>query len=152
MCSVCGEVPSAVSFQRLVLLWGCWHPLPRYPLPPNQTACRKNWTLTERRREPRGWLKNQQSTNSMSLYLCVCVRIDIWRHVNINLLGDREGLVVELLDELCSHLVWVVGRGVGTLLLQEVNFNCHGTDALLGLVKVVVGHWGDRQGWIDLLQ
>lgn len=58
----------------------------------------------------------------------------------INLLGDREGLVVELLDELARHLVRVVGRGVGALLLQEVDFDRHGANALLGLVKVVVGH------------
>lgn len=59
---------------------------------------------------------------------------------NTNLLGDREGLVVELLDKLGGHLVGVVGGRVGTLLLQEVNFDCHGANALFGLVKVVVGH------------
>lgn len=58
-----------------------------------------------------------------------------------DLLGDGEGLVVELLDELGGHLVRVVGGRVGALLLQEVDFDGHGTDALLGLVKVVVGHW-----------
>lgn len=57
---------------------------------------------------------------------------------NTDLLGDGEGLVVELLDELGSHLVRIVGRRVGALLLQEVDFNCHGANALLGLVKVVV--------------
>lgn len=57
-----------------------------------------------------------------------------------NLLGDGEGLVVELLDELGGHLVRVVGGRVGALLLQEVDLDGHGTDALLGLVKVVVGH------------
>lgn len=62
-----------------------------------------------------------------------------------NLLGDGEGLVVELLDELGGHLVRVVGRRVGALLLQEVDLDGHGADALLGLVKVVVGHCGDTQ-------
>lgn len=57
-----------------------------------------------------------------------------------NLLRDREGLVVELLDEFCSHLVRVIGRGVRALLLQEVDFDRHGTDALLRFVEVVVGH------------
>lgn len=67
----------------------------------------------------------------------------------MNLLGNGEGLVVELLDELRCHLVRVVGGGVGTLLLQEVNFDCHGANALLGLVKVKVGHYGDRRGQIQ---
>lgn len=49
----------------------------------------------------------------------------------MNLLGDGESLVVELLDELGGHLVRVIGRGVGALLLQEVDFDCHGTNALL---------------------
>lgn len=61
-----------------------------------------------------------------------------------DLLGDREGLVVELLDELAGHLVRVVGAGVRALLLEEVDLYCHGTDALLGLVKVVVGHYEGR--------
>lgn len=60
--------------------------------------------------------------------------------MDIHLLGNREALVVELLDKLGGHLVRVVGGGVSTLLLQEVNFDCHGANALLGLVKVVVGH------------
>lgn len=58
----------------------------------------------------------------------------------MNLLGDREGLVVELLDELGGHLVRVVGGGVGALLLQEVDLDGHGADALPGLVEVVVAH------------
>lgn len=57
-----------------------------------------------------------------------------------NLLGDREGLAVELLDELGRHLVRVVRGGVGVLLLQEVNLDGHGADALLGLVEVIVAH------------
>lgn len=63
-----------------------------------------------------------------------------------HLLGDGEGLVVELLDELGGHLVRVVGGRVGALLLQEVDLDGHGADALLGLVEVVVGHCGDTQG------
>lgn len=58
----------------------------------------------------------------------------------MNLLGYRECLVVELLDEFSCHLVRVIGRRVCAFLLQEVDFDCHGTDALLGLVKVIVGH------------
>lgn len=73
----------------------------------------------------------------MSLHVSVCVSLASW---NKHLLGDREALVVELLDELGGHLVRVVGRGVGALLLQEVDFDCHGANALLGLVKIVVGH------------
>lgn len=65
---------------------------------------------------------------------------DTLRSGNKNLLGDRKSLVVELLDELGGHLVRVVGRRVSTLLLQEVDFDCHGANALLGLVKIVVGH------------
>lgn len=64
----------------------------------------------------------------------------VWTVQVPNLLGDGEGLVVELLDELAGHLVRVVGGRVGALLLQEVDLDGHGTDALLGLVKVVVGH------------
>lgn len=65
----------------------------------------------------------------------------VWTVQVPNLLGDGEGLVVELLDELAGHLVRVVGGRVGALLLQEVDLDGHGTDALLGLVKVVVGHY-----------
>lgn len=72
--------------------------------------------------------------------LLVCMNTAI-----ANLLGDGEGLVVELLDELAGHLVRVVGGRVGALLLQEVDLDGHGTNALLGLVKVVVGHCGDTQ-------
>lgn len=61
-------------------------------------------------------------------------------YVNVNLLRDGEGLVVELLDELSGHLVRVVGGGVCALLLQEVDLDGHGSDALPGLVKVVVGN------------
>lgn len=41
---------------------------------------------------------------SKSEYRCVC-ESDTLRHGTKNLLGDREGLVVELLDELGGHLV-----------------------------------------------
>lgn len=79
------------------------------------------------------------------MYVCICicmlvcvVSLVFLRNVSMNLLGNRECLVVELLDKLGGHLVGVVGRGIGTLLLQEVNFDCHRADALPGLVKVVV--------------
>lgn len=62
------------------------------------------------------------------------------RRVFRNLLGYREGLVVELLEEFGCHLVRVIGRRVHAFLLQEVNLDGHGTNALVGLVKVVVGH------------
>ena len=64
-----------------------------------------------------------------------------------DLLCDREALVVELLDELGGHLVGVVGRGVGALLLQEVDLHRHGPDALLALVEVVVGDWAGGGGY-----
>ncbi len=57
-----------------------------------------------------------------------------------DLLPHSETLIVEMLNKLSSHFVRVVGTGVGALLLQEVNLNGHGTNALLGFVKVVVGH------------
>lgn len=62
-----------------------------------------------------------------------------------DLLPHRETLTVEMLDKLGSHFVWVVGTGVGALLLKKVNLNSHGTNALLGFVKVVVGHWNEGE-------
>ncbi len=61
-----------------------------------------------------------------------------------DLLPHSETLIVEILNKLSSHFVRVVGTGVGALLLQEVNLNGHGTNTLLGFVKVVVGHWNNR--------
>lgn len=45
-----------------------------------------------------------QKSNVMPLNIDVC-ESDTLRHGTKNLLGDREGLVVELLDELGGHLV-----------------------------------------------
>lgn len=62
-----------------------------------------------------------------------------------HLLAHREGLAVELLDELCSHLVCVIGVGVNVLLLQEVDLDGHGANALLGLVEIVQGNCEKNQ-------
>lgn len=85
-------------------------------------------------------MKSSESENELARRLSFCRNA-----ANANLLGDGEGLVVELLDELGGHLVRVVWGRVGALLLQEVDLDSHGADALLGLVKVVVGHCGDAQ-------
>ena len=55
------------------------------------------------------------------------------------LLASSERLAIEMLNELGSHLVWVVGVAVHVLLLQEVDLHRHSPYALLGLVKFVVG-------------
>lgn len=119
-----------------------------FTIKPNSLSQKLN-TSWERERKEEDDDRATSLSKEQSQYLCSCVCEPRYLE-NKNLLGNREGLAVELLDKLGGHLVWVVGGRVSTLLLQEVNFDCHGANALLGLVKVVVGHLGDRQGQIDL--
>lgn len=62
---------------------------------------------------------------------------NVQNHWSTNLLSDCEYLVIELLDELCCHFVWVIGIWVNIFLLQEVYLNSHSANTLLGLIKVI---------------
>lgn len=59
-----------------------------------------------------------------------------WSHLLVN----AEGLVVEVLNEVFGHEVWVIRAAVHVLLLQEVHLDHDVADTLFGPVKLVVCH------------